>query len=110
LKEKEETGTEMGKRQRERERSCGRTIWRVTLRFHAAPLQVVTNVSKGWMVLGFAGVGGQLYLINWVKGYCVSCSSMCRFKCKKVCGGWSGPPQGWDVCFWHGNLPWNLDR
>jgi len=82
----------------------------VTLRFHAAPLQVVINVLKGWMALGFVCLGGQFYLINWVKGYCVVCSFMCRFKCNGVWGGWSGPPRSWDVCFWQGNLPWELDR
>jgi len=35
-------------------------------------------------VLGFVCLGGQLYLINWVKGYCVVCSFMCRFKCNGV--------------------------
>jgi len=61
---------------KEGERSCGRTIWRVTLRFHAAPFQVVTNVLKGWMVLGFVCLGGQLYLTNWVTDYCVMYSFM----------------------------------
>jgi len=42
-----------GKERRGRERSQGRTIWRVMLRFHSVPLQIVTNVLKGWMVLGF---------------------------------------------------------
>jgi len=45
---------------RERESSRGRRMWRLTLRFHAAPLQVVMNVFKGWMVLGFVCLGGQL--------------------------------------------------
>jgi len=35
-----------------RERSCGRTIRRVTLRSHAVQLQVVINVFKGWMCTG----------------------------------------------------------
>jgi len=61
-------------------------------------------------VLGFLCLGGQLYLINWIRGYCVVCSFVQRFKCKRVCDGWSGPPQSWDVCFWHRNLPWELDR
>jgi len=61
-------------------------------------------------VLGFVCLGGPLYLINWVKGYCVVCSFMCRFKCNGVWGSWSGPPQSWDVCFWRGNLRWELDR
>jgi len=51
LKEEEETRTER-ERQEGRERSRGRTIWRVTLRFHAVSLQVVTNVLKGWMCAG----------------------------------------------------------
>jgi len=37
-------------------------------------------------VLGIVCLGGQLYLINWIKGYCVVCSFMCRFKCKGVWG------------------------
>jgi len=37
-------------------------------------------------VLGFVCLGGQLYLINWIKGYYVVCAFMCRFKCKRVCG------------------------
>jgi len=47
LKE-EETGMERRRDERNRERSSGRTIWWVTLRFHAVPFQVVTNVFK-WM-------------------------------------------------------------
>lgn len=58
--------------------------WRLTFRFHSVYLQVVMNVLKGWMVLGFVCLGGQLYLTNWVKGYCIVCSFMCRFKCKGV--------------------------
>jgi len=42
LKE-EETGMERGRDRRDRERNLGRTIWQVTLRFHAVPLQVVMN-------------------------------------------------------------------
>jgi len=65
-KRKEEKGRERKRQERRQkgERSCGRTIWRVMLRFHAVPLQVVTNVLKGWMVLDFVCLGGQLYLIN----------------------------------------------
>jgi len=43
-------------------------------RFCSVYLQVVINVPKGWMVLGFVCLSGQLYLINWVKDYCVVCS------------------------------------
>jgi len=69
-----------------RERSRGRTIWREMLRFHAVSLQVVTNVLRGWMVLAFVCLGGQFYLTNWVKDYCVMCSFMWWFECRKVCG------------------------
>jgi len=31
---------------------------------------------KDGCVLGFVCLGGQIYLINWVKGYCVVCSFM----------------------------------
>jgi len=55
------------------------------------------NVLKEWMCAGFACLGGQD--INWVKGYCVMCSFMSRFKCKGVWGGWPGLPRSWDVCF-----------
>jgi len=85
--------------------------WKLMLRSRSVYLQVVINVLKGWMCTGrCVCLGGQLYPINWVKGYCVVCSFMCRFNCNGVWGGWSGPPQSWDVCFWHGNLPWELDR
>ena len=60
--------------------------WKLTLRFLSVYLQVVINVLKGWMVLGFVCLGEQLYLINWVKGYCVMCSFMCRFSCVMECG------------------------
>jgi len=55
----------------------------VMLRFCSVYLQVVINVPKGSMVPGVS-LSGQLYLINWVKGYCVVCSFMCRFKCNGV--------------------------
>jgi len=58
---------------------------------------VVINVLKGWMVPGFVCLGGQLYLINWAKGYCAVWSFVCRFKCNGVWGRWSGPPRSWDV-------------
>jgi len=60
-------------------------------------------------VRGFVCLGGQLYLINWAKGYCVVYSLICRFKCNGMLGGWSVLPWSWDVCFWHGNLSWELD-
>jgi len=50
------------------------------LRFHSVYSQVVINVPKGWVVLGFVCLGGQLHLTNWVKDYCVVGSLMCRFK------------------------------
>jgi len=60
-------------------------------------LLVVIDVLKGWKVLGFVCLSGQLYLINWVKYYCVVCSLMCRFKCNGEWGNWSGPLWSWDV-------------
>jgi len=63
-----------GRDTRDRERSRGRTIWQVTLRFHTVPLQVAMDVFKGWMCMGLCILGGQLYLINWAKGYCIVCS------------------------------------
>jgi len=59
LKEEEETGTE-------REKRGGEKPWQVMLRFCSVYLQVVINVLKEWMVLGFVCLGGQLYLINWI--------------------------------------------
>jgi len=35
-------------------------------------------------VQGFVCIGGQLYLINWIRGYCVVCSFMWIFKSKTV--------------------------
>ena len=62
MKEEEETRTERGR---------GR---QVMLRFCSVYLQIVINVPKGWMVLGFVCLGGQLYLINWIRGYRAVCS------------------------------------
>jgi len=76
LKEEEETGIERRRDRKEREREAVAGQWRLTLRFCSAYLQVVINVLKGWMVLGFVCLGGQLYPINWVKDYCVVCSFM----------------------------------
>jgi len=93
LKDGEETRTE----RRRGDRGEGEKPWQVMLRFCSVYLQVVINVPKEWMVPGFVCLSGQLYLTNWVKGYCVVCSLMCRFKCNGVWGDWSGPPQSWDV-------------
>jgi len=60
--------------------------WRLMLRFLPASLQVVINFLKDGCVLGFVCLGGQLYLTNWIRGYCVVCSFMCRYKLKRVCG------------------------
>jgi len=60
----------------EREEGKGEKPWQVMLRFSSMYLMVVINVLKGWMVLGFVCLGGQLYFINWVKDYCVVCSFM----------------------------------
>lgn len=46
-----------------------------------APLQVLMTVLKGWLCIY---LGGQLYLINWTKGYCLcvlSCSSLSVREC-----------------------------
>jgi len=51
------------KKQEEEEREKS---WQVMLRFCSVYLQVVINVPKGWMVLGFVCLSGQLYLINWI--------------------------------------------
>jgi len=67
LKEEEET---RGERRRqgggEGLRSRGRTRWQVMLRFCSVYLQVVINVLKGWIVLGFVCLSRQLYLTNWI--------------------------------------------
>jgi len=47
MNEEEEMGTE----ERRRQSSLG-TTRKLTLRFHAAPLQVVRNVLKGWVCTG----------------------------------------------------------
>jgi len=50
-------------------------------------------------VLGFVCLGGQLYLINWAKDYCVLCilcDSLSVGKCA-VAGDTGPPPQSWDV-------------
>jgi len=78
LKKEEETRRERKRQDRDGER--GEKPWQVMLRFCSVYLQVVINVLKGWMVPGFVCFNGQLYLINWVKDYCVVCSLMCRFK------------------------------
>jgi len=52
----------------------------VTLRFCPVYLQVVFNVFKEWMVLGFVCLGEQLYLINWAKGY-LCCVDLSVMKC-----------------------------
>ncbi len=67
MKEEGETKGERKSQEGEKERSRGRTRWQVMLRFCSVYLQVVINVLKGWMVLGFVCLSGQLYLINWVK-------------------------------------------
>jgi len=36
------------------------------------------------------------------------CDSLSVGKCAAARD--TGPPWSWDVCFWHGNLPWELDR
>jgi len=60
LKEEEETRTERRDRGGE-----GEKPWQVMLRFYSVYLQVI-NVLKGWMVLGFVCLSGQLYLTNWI--------------------------------------------
>jgi len=83
-------GREVWRRRRKLgERSHDKTRWQVMLRFCSVYLQVVINVLKGWMVPGFVCLSGQLYLISWVKDYCVVCSLIWGFECRKVCG--------WDV-------------
>jgi len=62
LKEEEET---RGERRRQGGGE-GEKPWQVMLRFCSVYLQVVINVPKGWMVLGFVCLSGQLYLINWI--------------------------------------------
>jgi len=44
-------------------------------------------------VLGFVCLGGQLYLINWIRGYCVVWFFMWRIEFGRVCG----TPWSWDV-------------
>jgi len=61
---KEEEETRMGRKRQETER--GEKPWQVMLRFCSVYLQVVINVPKGWMVLGFVCLSGQLYLTNWI--------------------------------------------
>jgi len=55
------------------------------LRFCSVYLQVVINVLKGWMVLSFVCLGGQLYLINWAKSI-VLCVLSCRDLSVMECG------------------------
>jgi len=64
LREGEETGTEMRKRQEETERVATERTWRLTFRFHSVDLQVVMNVLKGWMCTGFCMFRWALYVIN----------------------------------------------
>jgi len=73
---------------------------KLTLRFCSVYLQVVINDLKGWMVLGSVCLGGQLYLINWAKGYCVVCFFMCRFKCNGVWSGWATTELGCVFLAW----------
>jgi len=75
-----------GDRERRREAVAGQ--WRRTIRFRSVYLQVVINVLRGWVVLGFVCLSGQLYLTGWVKDYCVGCSFMSRFECRRACDGW----------------------
>jgi len=68
------------------------------LRFCSVYLQVVINVLKGWMVLDFVCLSGQLYLTNWSKVIvlCVLlCDSLSVGKC--VVARDTGPPRSWDV-------------
>jgi len=62
LKEEEETGTERKKRLE----GEGEKPWQRTSRFRSVYLQVVINVLKGWMVLGFVCLGRKLYYISWI--------------------------------------------
>jgi len=66
-------------RKERQERGEGKKPWQVMLRFCSVCLQVVINVLKGWMVPGYVCLSGQLYLTNWVKGYCVVCSCFFLF-------------------------------
>jgi len=76
LKEEEETRTERREEETRQRRERGEKPWQLMLRFCSVYLQVVINVSKGWMVLGFVCLSGQLFLTNWVKDYCLVCSFM----------------------------------
>jgi len=93
LKEEEKTRLEEGERE-----SSWETIWKETLRFCSVYLQVVINILKGWMVLGFVCLGGQLYLIIWVKGYCVVKFFMWRIEFGRVCGS-RGTTTEWECVF-----------
>lgn len=56
---------------------------------------------------------GKLYLTDWIRGYCVVCSSILRLNWVQESVWWqdaSGLPQNWDVYAWCGNNPaWELD-
>jgi len=69
---------ERGRGLEQRRRAAERT-WRRMLRFPSAHLQVVMSILKEWMCTGLCGLGGQLYLINRIRGYCVVCSFMWQF-------------------------------
>jgi len=55
LKEEEETGRERGEIGGTEERK-----WKLMLRLYSVCLQVVINVLKGWMCMGFVCLSGQL--------------------------------------------------
>jgi len=62
LKEEEETRGERKRQEKgEVEKPC-----QEMLRFCSVYLQVVINVPKRWMILGFVYLSGQIYLINWI--------------------------------------------
>jgi len=49
-------------------------------------------------VQGFACLGGQLYLINWAKGYCVVCVLSCSDLSVRECGAASLGHHGIGMC------------
>lgn len=56
-------------------------------------------------VQGSVCLGGQLYLINWIRIYCVVCSFLWRIDGGRVCGSRdTGQPRSWECVFLARNL------
>jgi len=60
------------------------------------------------MVLGFVCLGGQLYLTNWVKGYCVVCVLSCADLRVRECGAAGLGRHGIGMCA-SGKISWGTE-